>query len=163
MARIPLNGQNEDNLGERRALKPEPSGLRDKVKRDVDREKALEEFTKLQVEWRAIATDDSPAGKSKRAELARQIHNFDITRIHGPDVMVDITIPADHQGFSFWLNDKEFPPGTHRVTVGQAQHLLHMVDANRRAGMRIFQDRGRNINLGTIGDMARASAIQAED
>jgi len=162
MARIPLNGQNEDQ-GERRTLKPEPLGLKDKAKRDVDREKALEEFTKLQLEWRAIATDDSPAGKSKRAELARQIHNFDISRIHGPTVMVDIVIPADHQGFSFWLNNKEFAPGPHRVTAGEAQHLLHMIDANRRAGMRVFQERGQTVNLGTIGDMARAAAIQGED
>jgi hypothetical protein len=156
-----LTGDEGDNLD----LKPNGPTVKDRIspKIAMERQKALEEFERLQHGWRAVATDDSPTGKSRRADLARQIRGFDLARIHGPEVYVDIDIPPDHQGFSFYINDKEFAPGHHRVTAGEAQVLLHMIDANRRAGLRVFQTRGQNVNLGTIGDMARAAAIQGED
>ncbi|MHA2313061.1 MAG: hypothetical protein ACXADF_16350 [Candidatus Thorarchaeota archaeon] len=159
MARLPLNRNGEDDLD----LRSDSSDKKSKTRADVDRQEAIEEFERLQQQWRAVATEDSPAGKSRRADFAAKLRNFDMTRIDGPVTYVDVTIPADHQGFSFWINDKEFPPGRHRVTAAEAQVLLHMIDANRRAGLRVFQERGKNINVGSITDSARAAAIGAED
>lgn len=151
--------ENGDDL----ELQSDSSDTKSKVKVEVGRQTAIEEFEFLQQQWRAVATEDSPVGKSRRAEFAAKIRNFDMTRIDGPTVYVDITITNDHQGFSYWINDKEFPPGVHRVTAREAQVILHMMDANRRAGMRVFQERGKNVNVGSIGDAARATAIGMED
>lgn len=130
----------------------------------ASRQKDRDEFQQLQAEFREWASaPDSPLARSKRAELAMKIRKYDLDSLYGPEEMVDVFVEADSTGFNFIINDREYAAGQyHRVTATVAQTLLHMMSANREAERRILQNNGRQVNLGNIGDLARAAEIGRE-
>lgn len=115
----------------------------------------IDEFEKLQREYKYWERDGTPTGAEKRNAIKQRMDRFAHEELHPEHEILEIDMPLSAQGSPFSINDETYGPGLVRVCQCVGSQLLYLIEANRKVEQDRMREGGRTVFMGNIMDRVR--------